>query len=130
MSSVNKVIIIGNVGQDPEIKTTKGGMEIANFSVATQKNSVDKKETVWHNCVAFGKIADIIGKYVAKGSKLYLEGTLDYSKWTDKRDVERTVTKIIVNQVQFLSSRSDEKPASLTRKTESTPDAEDDNLPF
>jgi len=102
MSSVNKVIIIGNVGQDPEIRQTQNGDAIANLSIATSeswkdKNTGERKEkTEWHKVSIFGKTAEIVEKYVNKGSKLYIEGQLQTRKWTDKDGNERYTTEVVV----------------------------------
>src|SRR5690554_6880896 len=101
--SVNKVILIGNVGQDPDVKTTSNGTIVANFSLATAEKWKDKtsgqmrEETEWHRCVAYGRTAEIIGEYVKKGSKLYIEGRLQTNRWKDQNDIERFTTEVIVN---------------------------------
>lgn len=105
MSSVNKVILIGNVGKDPEIRTTQGGDRIANFSIATSERWKDKgtgeqqEKTEWHKVVIFNdRIADVVEKYVKKGSKVYVEGSLQTRKWTDKDGVDRYSTEIVVGK--------------------------------
>jgi single-strand DNA-binding protein len=116
--SINKVIIIGSVGQDPEIRTTQDGREIASFSVATSeswkdKNSGEKKEkTEWHRIVVFSSgISGIVKNYVKKGSKLYIEGQLQTRKWTDKDGVEKYSTEIILQGfgavLQLLNNKSE-----------------------
>ncbi len=109
---VNKVILIGNLGQDPDIRTMNNGEQVANFSLATSetwndRHSGEKREkTEWHRCVAYRRLAEIIGQYVHKGSKLYLEGRLETRKWQGNDGQNRYTTEIIVNEMQMLDSRS------------------------
>jgi len=112
--SVNKVILLGNVGKDPEIKSTPGGMMIATFSIATSDRTKDKDgnwqdKTEWHNLVAFQRTAEIIRDYVKKGSKLYVEGKIQTRSWDDKTSGEKKYrTEIIVNDLSLLSGRGEE----------------------
>lgn len=106
--SVNKVILIGSAGKDPEIKTTGGGTQIASFSLATNDRKKEGSEwvdtTEWHNLKAFGKTAEIIGEYVKKGSRLYIEGKITTNSWEDKQSGEKKYrTEIIVNELVLLS---------------------------
>jgi single-strand DNA-binding protein len=111
MASVNKVILVGNVGQDPELSEAKG-YAIARFSLATTRKSKDgAEETEWHSCKAFGKLAEIIGSYVTRGKQLYIEGRLQTSKW-EKDGVKHSRTEIIVEQMQMLGSRAAEAEGS------------------
>ncbi len=114
--SINKVILVGNVGQDPEIRSTQDGREIANFSLATSeswkdKNSGERKEkTEWHRVVIFSPgLVGIVKNYVKKGSKLYLEGSLQTRKWTDNSGVEKFTTEIVLQNfnsvLQILDAR-------------------------
>lgn len=114
--SINKVILVGNVGQDPEVRSTQDGREIANFSLATSeswkdKNSGEKKEkTEWHRVVVFSSgLAGIVKNYVKKGTKLYIEGSLQTRKWTDKDGAEKYTTEIVLQNfnstLQILDSR-------------------------
>ena len=103
-----KVQLLGNVGKDPEIKTSQGGMQIASFSIATQKKVKQEYSTQWFNCVAFGKLSEIIQKYVVKGSKIYVDGTIDFSQYQKDGEI-KYVTKIIVNEISLLSGSIDEK---------------------
>ena len=114
--SINKVILVGNVGQDPEIRTTQDGREIANFSIATSeswkdKNTGERKDkTEWHRCVVFSQgLVNIIKNYVKKGTKLYIEGALQSRKWTDNQGTEKTTTEIVLQNynstLQILDSR-------------------------
>ena len=114
--SINKVILVGNLGQDPEIRSTSDGREIANFSIATSeswkdKNSGEKREkTEWHRIVIFSQgLVGIVKNYVKKGSKLYIEGSLQTRKWTDAQGVEKYTTEIVLQNfnstLQILDSR-------------------------
>jgi single-strand DNA-binding protein len=111
MASLNKVTLIGNLGRDPEIRYTADGKPIANFSLATteswkDKTTGEKKEsTEWHRCVAYEKLAEIIGQYVKKGSQLYIEGQLKTRKWTDKDGVEKYTTEITVKELKMIGSK-------------------------
>lgn len=111
MAGINKVIIIGNLGKDPEMRYTPSGTAIASFSIATSetwkdKNTGEKKEqTEWHNMTAFGRTAEVIGQYVKKGSKLYCEGKLKTDCWEDETGTKKYKTGIIVNKVEFLDSK-------------------------
>jgi single-strand DNA-binding protein len=111
--SVNKVILLGNVGKDPEIRSTAGGMTIANFSIATSENIKGQdgqwtEKTEWHNLVAFQRTAEVIRDYVKKGSKLYVEGRLQTSSWDDKTTGQKKYkTEIIVGDLSLLSGRGE-----------------------
>lgn len=110
--SVNKVIILGNCGKDPEVRYTGDGSAIANVSVATtskwkDKNTGDVREdTEWHRVSCFGKIAEIVGEYVKKGSPVYFEGRLRTRKWQDKDGNDRFTTEIVAENVQLLGQRA------------------------
>ena len=104
---VNKAVILGNVGEDPSIRYMPNGKAVANFTVATSESWKDqqgqKQERVeWHRCTAYDKLAEIIGEYVKKGSKLYLEGKLQTRKWQDQQGQDRYTTEIIVSEMQML----------------------------
>ena len=111
--SVNKVILIGNLGKDPEVKVTPSGTPVAKFTLATNERYKDKNgqwqdRTEWHNLVAWQRTAEIIGEYVKKGSKIYVEGRLQTSSWDDKSTGEKRYrTEIIVNDLVLLSGRGD-----------------------
>jgi single-strand DNA-binding protein len=111
--SVNKVILLGNVGKDPEVKFLPSGSAVANFSIATSDRFKDKggewqDRTEWHNLVAFGKVAEIIRDYVKKGAKLYVEGSLRTQSWDDKASGQkRYKTEIVVADISLLSGRGD-----------------------
>ncbi len=116
--SVNKVILIGNLGKDPEVKVTPSGTPVAKFSLATNERYKDKAgqwqdRTEWHNLVAWQRTAEIIGEYVKKGSKIYVEGSLRTSSWDDKNTGEKKYrTEIVVNDLVLLSGRGDGEGAS------------------
>lgn len=108
---INKVILIGNLGQDPEVRYTQSNTAIANISIATSETWKDKQtgenreQTEWHRCVAYRRLAEICGEYLKKGSKVYVEGRLQTRKWQDKDGVERYTTEIVINDLQMLDGR-------------------------
>jgi single-strand DNA-binding protein len=112
--SVNKVILLGNVGKDPEIRSTPGGTMVANLTLATSDRQKDPQgnwqdRTEWHNLVAFQRTAEIIRDYVKKGAKLYVEGKIQTRSWDDKESGQKRYrTEIIVNDLSLLSGRGDE----------------------
>ncbi len=149
--SINKVILVGNVGQDPEIRSTSDGREIANFSLATSeswkdKNSGEKKEkTEWHRIVVFSPgLAGIVKNYVKKGTKVYVEGSLQTRKWTDNQGVEKYTTEVVLQNfnstMQILDSRGGSNSSdSYPRETSSggksqssnvSVEEHDDEIPF
>jgi single-strand DNA-binding protein len=111
MASVNKVILIGNCGRDPEVRYTAGGMAMCNISVATSSKRKDKasgetiEETQWHRVQFFDKLAEIAGEYLRKGKPVYVEGRLKYGKYTDKDGIERNTTDIVAEVMQMLGGR-------------------------
>ena len=113
MASVNKAIIIGNLGKDPEVRYTASGEAMCNITVATSENWKDKatgekKElTEWHRISFFGKLAEICGQYLKKGSQVYVEGSIRTRKWTDKDGQERYTTEIRGDEMKMLGSKSD-----------------------
>jgi len=108
---VNKVILIGNLGNDPEVRYMPNGSPIANISIATTESWRDKQsgerqeKTEWHRIVMFGRLAEICGEYLKKGSKVYIEGRLQTRKWQDKSGADRYTTEVICNDMQMLDSR-------------------------
>ena len=108
---VNKVILIGNLGQDPEVKYMPNGNAVANITVATSESWKDKNsgeqvdKTEWHRVVFFRRLAEIAGEYLKKGSKVYIEGKLQTRKWQDKNGADHWTTEIIANEMQMLDSR-------------------------
>jgi single-strand DNA-binding protein len=119
MASVNKVILIGNLGKDPEIRYTQQGEPIANFSLATSERWTDKsgqkqERTEWHRVEVFGKTAQVVRDYCSKGKQVYLEGSIKYDEWTDKDGNKQKMTKIRVSgpgsRLVLLGSRGDGGP--------------------
>jgi len=111
MASVNKVILIGNLGKDPEIRYAPSGSAICNITVATSRVSKDRtsgekqEQTEWHRVVMFDRLAEIAGEYLKKGKSVYIEGRLQTRKWTDKEGVEKYSTEIIAQEMTMLGSR-------------------------
>ncbi len=140
MASVNKVILVGSLGKDPEVKYMPNGEAVANFSMATSENwkakdGTKQERTEWHNVVAYRKLAEIIGEYLKKGAPVYIEGKLQTRKW-EKDGITRYSTEIIADTMQMLGSRSDNQAQGDT----STPTAKNnapsgfddvpDDIPF
>lgn len=141
---VNVVHLLGNLGDAPEVKYTQGGVAVAKFSLATshtRKNKEGEKvtETQWHRVTAFGKLAEICGEYLEKGSKVYASGMIRYSKYTDRDGVERYSTEIAIDSMEMLDGKKSEgeprrsAPAKQTvppTKAEAFDDFKDDDIPF
>jgi single-strand DNA-binding protein len=109
--SVNKVIILGRLGQDPELKHTPGGMSVCNFTVATSESWADKagqkqERTEWHRVVVWGKLADLCNQYLAKGRQAFIEGSLQTRSWDDKSGQKRYTTEIVAKTVQFIGGQA------------------------
>lgn len=145
MSGVNKVILVGRVGKDPEIKYTTSGDPVANLSLATSEKWKDKQsgkqqeKTEWHRLVAFKKTAEIISQYVKKGSQLYIEGKLQTRKWQDQSGDDRYTTEIVIANMQMLDSRdsspapqqaSQQAPQQAPQPVPPSIDSFDDDIPF
>ena len=135
---VNKAIIVGNVGSDPDIRTMPNGNQVVNLSIATSdewkdKNTGEKKEkTEWHRCVFFNKIADIAAQYVNKGSKLYIEGRLQTRSY-EQNGVKKYSTEIVVNDMQMLDSKntnSNNEVKEASNNDIAKFDSFDDDIPF
>lgn len=110
MASVNKVILVGNLGRDPEVRYLPSGDAVANVTIATSSKYKGKtgemvEETEWHRVTFFGKLAEIVGQYLKKGRSIYVEGRIKTRKYTDKDGVEKYATDIIANEMQMLGSR-------------------------
>lgn len=111
---VNKVILVGNLGKDPEVRYMPSGGAVANISLATSETWRDKQtgetqeRTEWHNVVFFNRLAEIAGEYLRKGSEVYIEGSLRTRKWQDKNGQDRYTTEIIANELQMLDGRRDD----------------------
>ena len=139
MASVNKVILVGNLGRDPEVRYTPQGSAVANFSMATTERwsdpSGEKKErTEWHKIVVWGKQAEIVGEYLRKGKQVYVEGSLQTREWTDKEGNKRYTTEVRAQRVQMLG-RAEERgamaPASHGEAVAENESAfEGDDIPF
>ncbi len=111
MASVNKVILVGNLGKDPEVRYMPSGDAITNITMATtdswkDKNGEKQEKTEWHRVAFFGKLAEIAGEYLKKGSQVYVEGRLQTRKWQDKEGQDRYTTEIVADRMQMLGSRS------------------------
>lgn len=108
---VNKVILVGHLGQDPEVRYMPNGEAVANVSLATSEEWKDKStqeiksQTEWHRIVVFGKLAEIVGEYLRKGSQVYFEGKLKTRKWTDAQNIERYTTEIVCDEMQMLGGK-------------------------
>ncbi|HTS72050.1 MAG TPA: single-stranded DNA-binding protein [Terriglobia bacterium] len=114
--SVNKVILIGRLGRDPELKYTPSGAPVAKFSLATDESFKDRtgeqqKHTEWHNIVAWNKLAEICGEYLTKGKQVYIEGSIRSRQWQDQSGNKRTSYEIIANQMQMLGTKADSERA-------------------
>jgi single-strand DNA-binding protein len=141
---VNKVILVGNLGQDPEVRYMPNGNAVANVSIATSETWKDKssgeqqERTEWHRVVFFRRLAEIVGEYLKKGSKIYVEGRLQTRKWQDKNGQDRYTTEIVADQMQMLDSRGggsadfDNRGAAPSNSAPPPPQDEgfDDDIPF
>jgi single-strand DNA-binding protein len=151
---INKVILVGNLGRDPEVRYSPNGQAVANITLATSESWKDKttgdkqEKTEWHRVVFFGKLAEIAGEYLKKGAQVYVEGRLQTRKWQDKDGADRYTTEIVANEMQMLGSRSgqgapnsdfnQDQPAEAAprgnapKKTPATATANelDDDIPF
>ena len=143
--SVNKVILVGNLGKDPEVKYTPGGPALAKFSLATNERFKDKAgewqdRTEWHNIVAWQRLAEIVGEYIKKGAKVYVEGRLQTSSWEDKQSGEKKYrTEIIAQDLVMLGGRDDSEPVAASRRNgnreqqyrqEDPSEITDEDIPF
>lgn len=116
--SVNKVVLVGNLGKDPEMRYTQNGGAVANFSIATTESWKNKQtgeyenKSEWHNIVVFGKFGEMVGQYLKKGAKVYVEGKLQTNKWQGQDGQDRYKTEIIANDIQMLDARSQNQGAA------------------
>jgi len=134
MASVNKVIVLGNLGKDPDLRHLPNGDAVCNFSLATTESWKDKDgnkkdKTEWHNVVIFRKLAEIAGEYLKKGRPVYIEGRLQTRKWQDKEGKDRYTTEIVADQMQMLGSRDEAKEVAKTSTPANFDDMESD-IPF
>jgi len=135
MASVNKVILVGNLGKDPEVRYMPNGEAVANFSIATtdtwkDKAGVKQEKTEWHNIVTYRKLAEIVGEYLKAGRPVYLEGRLQTRKW-EKDGVTRYTTEIVADQMQMLGqgSASNRDGSTGSAQRQDTPSNDQDNTP-
>lgn len=135
MASLNKVMIIGNLGKDPESRSTSSGQAVCNFSIATDESYKDKSgakvsKTEWHNVTLWGKLAEIATQYLSKGKTIYIEGKLQTKKWQDKDGKDHYTTEIIGDKIQMLGGKSD-TPLGTTASDCPEPVVDDgEDLPF
>ena len=143
---INKVILVGTLGQDPDTKYTPSQVAVTNFSIATNETWKDKQgeqveKATWHNIVAFNRLGEICAEYLRKGSQVYIEGKLQVDDWTDKDGNKRKTTKIVANEMQMLGARSTGNTDSSamnnnfsqetpTQKNTQENDDFDDDIPF
>lgn len=124
MRGVNRVIIIGNLGNDPDMKYAASGSAVANISVATSESWVDKQtgekvtRTEWHRAVFFNRLAEVVGEYLKKGSQVYIEGKLQTRKWQDKDGIDRYTTEIVGREMQILGSKQDSQQAPQSQSSQ------------
>lgn len=136
MAGVNKVILVGNLGKDPEIRYLDGGVAVANFPLATSESYKDKAgnrvdQTEWHNVVLWRGLAEVTEKYLKKGSQVYIEGKIRSRSWDDKEGVKRYTTEIVADTMTMLGGRRDSDSASSTNGNQGVSDsAPEDDLPF
>jgi single-strand DNA-binding protein len=148
MASLNKVMLIGNLGKDPEVRYTTSGTAVASFSLATSERFKNKsgeweERTEWHNVVLWGRQAEVAGEYLAKGKTVYIEGRLQTRKWQDKEGRDRYTTEVVGEKMQMLGARGDERGGGGGRQGGGKPAGEeqfggyeepvfnaDDDIPF
>jgi single-strand binding protein len=143
MGYVNKVILLGNLGRDPEIRQLPSGQNVASFTVATTENYTSKtgeriKQTEWHRITAFGRLADIAGKYLHKGKQVYIEGKLRTRQWEDNNNQKHTTTEIVALTIQLIGQANQNastgedivEPLSEPIIDDSSSSSPDDDVPF
>ena len=135
--TINKVILIGNLGSDPEVKTTPQGAQVANFSLATSESWTDKasgekkEKAEWHRLVLWRRLAEIAGQYLKKGAKIYIEGKLETRSWEDKEGQKRYTTEVIVDKPEMLGGdRQQEEYEQPAAPYVASGSSDDDELPF
>lgn len=137
-NGVNKVILIGNLGKDPELRYTPNGIAVANFSIATNERWKDKDgnyqdRTEWHRIVAWRKLAETVGEYLKKGSQVYIEGRLQTRTWEDQNGNKRSTTEIVADSLQMLGRREGVSSPDVAEPPTTSSDDEmaaNDDLPF
>ncbi len=139
MAGVNKVILIGRLGADPEVRYTNSGTAVANFNMATSINFTDKngektEKTEWHRIVAFARLGEICGEYLSKGKQVYIEGRLQTQEWEDRDGNKRRTTEIVASTMQMLGSASDKVREDVSEPTPPVNDipniGTEDDVPF
>ncbi|MGB9081424.1 MAG: single-stranded DNA-binding protein [Desulfuromonadaceae bacterium] len=141
MASLNKVMLIGNLGKDPEVRFTASGQAVASFSLATSekfkgKSGEMEERTEWHNITLWGKLAEIAGEYLSKGKTVYIEGRLQTRKWQDKSGNDRYTTDIVGDKMQMLSPKGERSGGDSSSAPKSggssyeEPPFQDDDIPF
>lgn len=143
MASLNKVMLIGNLGKDPEVRFTASGQAVASFSLATSekfkgKSGEMEERTEWHNITLWGKLAEIAGEYLSKGKTAYIEGRLQTRKWQDKSGNDRYTTEIVGDRMQMLSAKGERNGGGNTAAPQKSgggsnyeePPFQDDDIPF
>lgn len=138
MASVNRVIIVGNLGRDPEIRYMPSGEAVCNFSVATTdewkgKDGSKQSKTEWHNIIIYRKLAEIAGEYLKKGSQVYLEGKIETKKWNDKEGNERSTVQIVCDEMKMLGNSSKPEPKNADTNSNNarySNEEMNDNIPF
>lgn len=134
-NSVNKVILLGRLGKDPELKYIPSGAPVANFSIATDevwidRNNEKQKRTEWHRIVAWGKQAEFCGEYLSKGRLLYVEGRLRSRTWEDRNGNQRTTTEVNATDIVLLGRRPEEAPEEAQPETSKEEEITDEDIPF
>ena len=139
MASVNKVILVGNLGRDPEVRYTASGTPVANFTMATSERWTDatgerKERTEWHRIVVWGKQAEIVGEYLRKGKQVYIEGSLQTRDWTDRDGNKRYTTEVRAQRVQMLGRPDDRQPVAAGAPDQEVAEPgggfDEDDIPF
>ena len=137
MRGVNKVILVGNLGADPDVRYSSTGSAVVNFRIATSENWTNKEggketRTEWHRIVAFGKLAEICAEYLNKGKQVYIEGRLQSRSWEDKEGNKKWTTEVVANNVVMLGGAGDQPRETGGEPTESPPEPsqQEDDIPF
>lgn len=136
MAGVNRVILVGNLGKDPEVRSLENGTKVASFPLATSESYTDKNgekqtKTEWHNIVVWRGLADVVDKYVKKGNQIYVEGKLRTRSWEDKEGNKRYTTEVVVDNMTMLGGRRENnEEGSYNRPQEKTEAAETESNPF
>ncbi|MBW2538051.1 MAG: single-stranded DNA-binding protein [Deltaproteobacteria bacterium] len=140
---INKVILVGNLGRDPEVRYTPSGVAVANFNIATSEKWKDKntgemqERTEWHRIVAWGKLGEICGEYLSKGRQVYIEGRIQTREWEDKEGIKRYTTEIVANEMNMLGTRDSGETARPSTPVQAPeyagpplPENQEDDIPF